>query len=84
MSYIIIKNLRNKTISVNLMGYFRLFIQKYTDNAYFHFTVLHGKYDTIYSSSVKIIQSLENKNIIDEFNNKYKDFTIELSDTFVF
>lgn len=74
------------------MGHIKLFIQKYTDNSYFHFTMLHDKYDTIYSSYLKIIQSIESndvidgfenkyKDLIDGFENKYKDFTIEIFDT---
>lgn len=86
MPYIIIKNRHNKLISINLMGHFKIFIQKYTNDVNLYFTMLYDKYDTCYSNYVKIINlaSHEDENIINNFEKKYKDFTMELSDTSAF
>lgn len=87
MTYIVIRNRQNKSISVNLMGNFRLFIQKYTNITYLYFTMMHDKYDIIYSSYVKMIEILnddDDESIIDKFEKKYKDFTMELSDSDMF
>ena len=72
------------------MGHFKTFIQKYNNNEYLYFTMIHDKYDTCYSSHVNIIKleshedEDEDENIINKFEKKYKDFTMELSDTFAF
>ena len=87
MIYIVIRNRQNKSISVNLMGHFRAFIQKYTNIKYLYFTMMHDKYDIIYSSYVKMIEILnddDDESIIDKFEKKYKDFTMELSDSYMF
>jgi hypothetical protein len=54
--------------------------------------MLHNKYDTCYSSYVKIIEieihededEDEDESIINKFEKKYKDFKMELSDTSAF
>ena len=60
------------------MGHFKLFILKYTKNEYLYFTILHNKYDTIYSSHL----IFTNTNIINEFKNKYTLFSMEITDSY--
>ena len=79
--YLIIQNKDNKQISTNLMGYFKLFINKYTDNEISHFTIYINKMDTLYSSNIHISEILEGdkyENLTSAFENKYKNFTLKI------
>jgi hypothetical protein len=79
--YLIIKNKNNKHINTNLMGYFKLFINKYIDNEITHFTIYINKMNIVYSNFVIINEENKCEKLINEFENKYNNFTIEVVET---
>lgn len=79
--YVIIKNKNNKHINTNLMGYFKLFINKYIDNEITHFTIYTNKMNIVYSNYLYINSEKQCEILINEFENKYNNFTIEIVET---
>jgi hypothetical protein len=75
--YLTIKNKNNKHINTNLMGHFKLFINKYIDNVITHFTIYINKMDSIHSNFV-YINSEQFKILINDFENKYNNLTITI------
>ena len=82
MVFVIIENKNKETISVNLMGYFKLFLAKYTD-MHLYFTSQTEKKHEICSNHF-ILKTIENKTLQEMMEQLDTDFNKKYSDNFDF
>jgi hypothetical protein len=58
MPYLVIKNLKHKTISVNMMGHFKIYLQKILKQDNIYFTMYMKNTSIIYSNYIHIPENL--------------------------
>ncbi len=80
--YIVIRNKYHKNIPINLMGHFKVFIKKYIDNDIYFIMKPENMY-VIYSSYIINENQNEYNILICDFERKYNDYIIYLSDKLI-
>lgn len=74
-TYITIQHRHSQPITINMMGHFKLFLQKYNNNIASLYFTMHPDQCSIIDSNwcIDIINELE---IIHQFESKYKEFIL--------